>query len=740
MDQTPERPMPASAQKERLKEKDVAKALKSFDWPWFERRLSSFDFDTDALSELLGHIRRSGDFVIRRPNAGRDAARAAFVDGLAVFLGERLGAGAFESLHAEIDLTRRIESGYHEILRTQEATVAAKLLPEVQASAALSRAAHTYDQLANELLSSGRRRSQLTLQSFRIKRPDGSSFSPDSVLSALVDIATRTMLLLGYGHGWFDAEQFLVLPELTKATDDEIFKAGLTDVLAASWRHWENIDQRCRHFGGELATFAGTDLPDWAPAGAERAVQYDWISEAELFDHFANHRLNDRMVQTFQEMLLKTGAQSRASGIAGPLDLPPGAFVSAEEAHADVSLSEILGYQIVDDLERPGGLRLVEWVRGYATLRQFMEDRYARGGRDGLCVTVSRDDLVAVLDRVGLKDGAAQTFVDNVSLRASSRDLFDHPAIRLENGSLLLFGPGILDTDPARATLSSIGHRREPLERKGEAFESEMLRFLQKQGFGAQTLKFKVGGEEYQYDALVPWGDHVFVVECKNKTLSGFNASSAYYFALEMTSAIKQVRRLAEGLQIHADTVLKRVGIDVTGKTIVPCVVNSLPYAMSGSREGVFVTDASGLQRFFQEPYLHINRPHALKRKAATVLHRIAVKKLWEGERPTPADLLRYLEDPPQLQLARAHVEVGRHGFALGNRSFAAVSHLVYKEMTDASVSKAFGADGRSVRRDGRMFTRAVRAAERQEEVRTIRDADRAWRAKQRRKPTEFAR
>jgi hypothetical protein len=103
----------------------------------------------------------------------------------------------------------------------------------------------------------------------------------------------------------------------------------------------------------------------------------------------------------------------------------------SQEAHSAVSLSEILGYSIVDDQERPCGLRLVEWVRGYATLRCLADEQYARDGKNALCFTIPREPLVATLDRVGLKDGAAEKFINQASLRASSRDLFDQPLTRV---------------------------------------------------------------------------------------------------------------------------------------------------------------------------------------------------------------------------------------------------------------------------------------------------------------------
>lgn len=733
MDQDATQPTPIRDSPQRLKESFVKQALKTLGWDKLKQHLSTVHLDEDSVSELLKHIRRSTDFLIKRPDEAREAARSAFIEELGKFLADQVGADATALLGETIAVIQRIEAGYREILRTQEATIAATLLPDTQASAALSRSAYAYHELMEALHSSSRGRKELTLQSFRIKRPDGSSYSPDGVLAGIVDVTTMTLLLLGHRYEWFDAQKFLVLPKLPDVTEDELYKAGLTEVLAASWRHWERMEQRSRYFDGEIRVLTGSNLPSWAPEGAETAVEYDHICQDEFFDYLANERLNDRLIQTFQEMALETNMQAKESGIGGPLSLPPDGFVSAQEAHADVSLSEILGYAIVDDQERPCGLRLVEWVRGYAALRCLADERYAQNGKSSLCFTVPRETFVAILDRVGLKNGAAETFIDQASLRASSRDLFDQPLIRMQDGSLLFVGAGILNSDPARVTLSAIGNQNQQLGRKGKAFEQETLLFFESQGFEAKSFKFKWEREEFQYDAIVPWNDHIFVFECKNRTLSGYNPVAAYYFALEIASAIEQVTRLASALVEHADIVLERTGIAVANKTIVPCVVNSLPYAMKGDQDGVYLTDASGLKRFFQERNFHIIHPHNLKGNA-TVLHRTAMKALWKSDKPTPADLVAYLTDPLQLQLMIAHTKSSRLGFSLGERTVVAVADLAHDEMTTASIAKLFSVDEKWVEHEAKAVTRAIRDAMRKHEHRSVREADRTWRTQQRRK------
>lgn len=713
-----------------LKESVVKEALKNLDWTKLEKHLTAVRLDADGAEAIVSQIRRSTDFLTKRKNAKREARRASFVASLEHYLTEQVGQAAADALRAVMAMIEQIEAGYGEILRTLEATVAAKLLPEVQAAAALQRAAFSFNQLVRDVEREMKGRKELTLQSFRIGGSDGTMHSPDGILAAINASTSMTLLLLSHRNKWFEGK-YLTLPAFTTATEDEVYKAGLTEVLAMSWRHWERLEQRSRYLEGELKVSSGEQLPDWAPAGTETAIEYDHICEPELYDHLANHRLNDRMVQTFQEMLQRTDLRARAAGIDRPLALPPGAFVSEPEAHAAVSLSEILGYSVVDDQERPGGLRLVEWLRGYAVLQQLAQRSYQAEGQSGLYAAHTRPDLVAILERVGLDSSAAERFIDQASLTMSSRDLFDQPLIRMQNGDLLLFGPGTIDADPGRVTLSAIGNLGEQLSRKGKSFEAEILKFFRGEGFDAKALKFKQDGQEYEYDVLMPWDDHVFIFECKNRTLSGGNSVAAYYFALEMESAMRQVRRLADGLVEHAGLVLEKTGIDLTGKTIVPCVLNSLPYAAK-PHGGIYLSDASSVKRFFQERYFHLVRPHRMS-KQTTVVHRTAMKALWSGERPSVGDFTDYLAEPLPLQIAQAHTIRAAHRFGLGERTVVSVEDLVHTEMTTDSISKLCSVDPAAVRRDAKKFGQALHKARRRYEQRELIRAKRSWRTRQQR-------
>lgn len=110
------------------------------------------------------------------------------------------------------------------------------------------------------------------------------------------------------------------------------------------------------------------------------------------------------------------------------------------------------------------------------------------------------------------------------------------------------------------------------------------------------------------------------------------------------------------------------------------------------------------------------------------------MKALWKGDKPTPADLVAYLNDPLQLQLLIGHAKTNRHGFGLGERTVVAVADLAHEEMTTASIAKLFSVDEAWVKRESETVARAVRDAMRKHGQRSVRKADRAWRVQQRRR------
>ncbi len=76
---------------ETLKEGVVKDALKSLNWTKFEKHLVAVDLDADDAGSIVAQLRRSGDFLLKRPDSKREAAGASFVASLAKHLADNVG-------------------------------------------------------------------------------------------------------------------------------------------------------------------------------------------------------------------------------------------------------------------------------------------------------------------------------------------------------------------------------------------------------------------------------------------------------------------------------------------------------------------------------------------------------------------------------------------------------------------------------------------------------------------------
>ena len=693
----------------KLKENVVKESLTRLDWLHLKNHLDDVDFTEAALILFLGHLRRTSSLIITYPNKGRENKRRKFFDELNKYIHDELGPGASDLLSQELALLDRIEKGYRGILDLLDQCDISRLPSEIRIAAYISRATHEYAHVIKESYKaiSERREIMLPLGAL-FRRENMPPLDPDACITAIVEFLTITLVMEAYKNKWFDADKCVVLPQLPAVGDDERFKAGSTVVLSYCWRLWRRTEERRRFLGGTFKVHIAPNLPHGIPEAVKHLTIYN-PPEEEVFDYIANERLQERLGQTFMDMLVETDVENKATGIRNGAPLLPDAFVSTEEVHAAVSLSEILSYDIAVDKEQPCGLRLVEWLRGYAVLKQLATDRNGEKiNIEELSFTIPRKELTTILERCGLNPLKANRFTDIATLKESSRDLFDCPLIKMKEGFMMVFAPALINANIARIILSTIASLGDPLARKGGAFERYILSFLKNNHLRAESFKVKREGEEYEYDVVLDWGDYIFVFECKNHSLSNHHPVQAYYFNLEIRSNAKQVIRLTEALRHYPDILRERFGIDVLTKTLVPCVLNALPYSIPGKMWGVYFTDASALKRFFQERYFHLKTFYPID-KNVKFLHRIATKSLWTSDQPSPEDFIRQFECPFQYELMRRHTELSSVSFAIGKTDAVITHEYTRTEISVESLSDMVGISSRIVRKDMEAVAKQVK-------------------------------
>ena len=683
-----------------ISEQILKNAFASLDWENLKNHFEDIKLKRSEFSVFCGHFRRYTDLICKHSNKKFIQNRTSFFNEISTFVLEHLGAESKAEFDAEIELIDQIEKGYQGIINTLSKCDIGKHPATVRSAGIIKRASHEYLEL-NRLL---HKKLAATKQFNAMSGPfvqdaNGGAISADAVLEGLSDTVAMALIMEAYNNRWFDGET-VILPEFPEIDEEVIIQSGSTQVLALIWRQWQRTEKRRRYLGGEFIVLSKDKLPPKVPNNIERLVKYvpadDGFSDREIYDYISNIRLKDRLIQNFFELEIEHRLSEKGVGINNGAALPPKELISGEEAHACISLSEILGYQIADDDERPGGLRLLEWVRGYTVLKELSSHNQGEDVSVEQCTPVfEENELVAILNKCGLEGELANMFISHTCLHKSCRDMFDCPIIRLGESHLLLFTPAVTNINIPMVVLSNLSNRGEVLGRKGKAFEKYIHGYLGKQRMEAFSFKATREGQEYEYDVVLPWEGHIFIFECKNRSLSGNDPVQSYYFDLEVASQVKQVRRLAEALHKYPDIIEHNMGAQYMGHKVIPCILHSLPYSRSGNIEGVYFTDASSLKRFFDQPYFRIKIPHRIG--DSTILHRTAIKKFWNGEKPEAQDYINQLENPFQIELSAKHLDSNTMCFPLSETDLALTVEVVRSEMSVNSVCKAMGANADKV-------------------------------------------
>ena len=688
------------ASQNNLSESRLKTAFSSRNWIDLRSHLESVVLDEFSFDELLGHLRRFSGFILRYPDPKREQRRDEFLSDLREYVHERLGINASGRVSAEIKLLLQVERGYRSILSALDSADISKLAPPTRVSACLNWALLAYEKVTERSRATINRSHDYALQSSpTILDDDGQPIPIDTAIDAIVKALSTTLIMEAHRNKWQDSDGTVLLPPLPPVDDDAVLKAVGNADLAMCWSRWQRIEERRRFLGGDLREYLPPNLPSWAPSEATAATEYS-LNEDEFFDFAANERFLERLGQQLFELLVETDLQKKVSGITNSVALLPIGFVSVAEAHAASGLGDILKYEITDDLDRPGGLRIVEWLRGYAVLQELAKTALAAEPNvSGLVSVVTRIELMSSLTRCGLAEVTAERFIDSVTLKVSSEDLFDSPLIKFVSTQLLLFGPALLTANLCSIVLSMLGTLGESFPRKGFALEAMVLSLLTQRNLQARGFKVTRNGEEYEYDAVLVWDEYVFVFECKNRSLSRNRPVDAYYFQLGIRSAAQQTKRLVDALYRYPDILANEMQADVATKKVVPIVLNSLPYSRIGEIDGVYCIDSSVLDRFFSDRYVFVKIPHRI-RENSTIMHRVALSSLWSKQAPSPKDLLEQVKEPAQLKILKHHTQQLSTIFQIGSAHFVSTVEYMKTAWSIESMCRVFGLDPRSVRKE----------------------------------------
>lgn len=625
----------------------IVKELTSYRTDKFSEYLSGNLLDDKSCIDLLGKAIEQPNNIYMHKNRKREQRESFFVNLEGILLeNELLETVSYINIKRKIiSATEAIFDNISDVLSKCEVD---KLSYEKQVWAHIGRAEDEFEEIfkkSEELINNRRdAKSAMNTGAFLLKDDFGNFFDPDVAIEKLTTSLSLIISLLAYKNNSY-VDGRVIMPDKTPVTDNDKFKAGSTQLFAMSWKAVEDMGARCLLFGGQVIHCNGDNVPEDARIKGGVKESFHFVREEtdfEIFDSIANQRLNKKIFQNYFEML--HSKQLEKFIVSDIKDLKDGLYLSMDEISTGQAIQDIFHSDLIEDENLYNGLRLLEWIKAYSCLKYICKCIKDNNQQNVISVKA----LEGYFSKSGLDREKTRTFIDIVTFGRDSRDFFDCPLLKLNNDNYYIFSHSFLNSNLTVLILSRMSSLEVVVSNKGYDFESDTINNLTKLSNNCQGFKFKRGSDEYEYDAVFTLNDKLFVIECKNRTLSGSNIVLSYRKKQFMDENVLQIERLVNGLVSYPEVIKEHFGINVSDYDVVPVILNCMPFSWKGKYKNVYFTDASSLNRFLTSG--HINSVVSKSKGKQRVLEKNTVYKLWESETPSADDLIRQFENPIQLQ------------------------------------------------------------------------------------------
>ena len=305
-----------------------------------------------------------------------------------------------------------------------------------------------------------------------------------------------------------------------------------------------------------------------------------------------------------------------------------------------------------------GKLTVSEWFAHLTILKIEAQQNVIKGSAYKIYKESEFLNLFKSL-RIPLKK--TKYFIDKISFKKSSIDIFDNPIVRFDDTSILFMN--IVFTQPflPNIFLSLMARNQIDVSKKGTNYEKNLLElFKTNERFGllAKSKKIKINNEEYEYDCIVVWEEFIFLFELKNRAFPNQTTHSMVDFYEKSESFIVQINRQLKGFKENIKIFNELFGMDLSDKTIVPVILSAFPICFNSDINGVYFYDYSTLSKFFEGKLIG-------KKNQKTEEIEMAVHSQWIGDSPCARDLFNSISQPFQLltELEKIETESGLLSF-----------------------------------------------------------------------------
>ena len=478
----------------------------------------------------------------------------------------------------------------------------------------------------------------------KLEDESGNEYDADYAIESIVSALSLTLSMLGHQHGLF-INGIIELPEKINASEEICNKSSAIQMYAVAWGRLEESSNRCVLFDGATQELTGEDVQgDARSVGIVRTINIEPnFSLFEKIVFISSSRNVEINSQVFYEAVLNSDLEDLiVKDISEIRNLNDGQYLSEGEATSLISLSNIYCEDMFKSKEEYRGLTVKEWVRGYACLQYLVGST-----QDNSNYMYDKETLIDVLVCGGLLENKANIFLLFVLYGKESRDLYDCPVVKVSNEGYFIFHEVIADMSIFSTLLSQFSNLNIEFKNKGFKFEEDVIEKLRSKKIEVRDFKFKRGLDEYEYDAVFIMDTRVFVVECKNRSLPGWNSVRSSRYKKFMNDTALQVKRLVKGLKLYPDIFFNEFGKNISDFEVVPLVLNCLPFSYPGKYDEVYFSDISSFGLFLKSKNVSFKE----YRGVGNVVGEHSIYEQWESDRPMSSDLIKQLELPVQIKV-----------------------------------------------------------------------------------------
>lgn len=624
----------------------MLKELNEFNLKKFSEYLESGSADDDSILKIVESTLTRPDIVQIRNNKARKQ-RDDFIENL-LSLTSSYSDEVKELIISKVNIIKVSEELFDKISKFIKQCDISNEPKETQVWSHLKRVESGFELIHKDLESHlsklGKPKNKILSPYTIIENDKGSSFSADAASEQLVQYLSITLQLLSYEFKMFNSGK-VVIPNQVSVSDTNVFQAGSIELLAMSWRRLEDSCQRSILFGGDIFGCRDDEVQkDARESGVKLSYHYKRNeSDYEMFDAISCERVKKRSLQYYLNILSNPELRKKvAFNIDTVGKLTEHSFLSENEILTCIVLGDIFCVNILEDQKDYNGLTLAEWVRSYSTFQRISQD-IEIGTNNNI---LSHDYIIDLLGSVGIPKDKGEVFIDLITFSQGSKDLYDCPLIKIENGSYYFAYYICSDFSAANVILSRFSSLEAESSDKGFKFESDVIEMVRECVGNCESFKFKRGLDEYEYeyDAVFTIDNKLFILECKNRSLSWYNPVKAFRNKKYLFETAEQVLRLKGALISYPEVLQEKLGIDVAEYEIIPVIFNCMPFCLKGTHNNVYVTDYSSFSKLLRSSEINLVMSSKLGQKVKKLKY-----KQWKGSKICSEDIINHLNNPIQI-------------------------------------------------------------------------------------------